>query len=172
MEYDLFYIIGQLFGVIAVVLGFIAFQRKTQLGIILFQCATALVFSAHYFLISAPTAVALNVLSAMICVFFAFRDKLKGKSKVEVIVSSLLIILAGALTWENAYSVFLIAGLMINVISLSFSNPQNTRRAMLLKSPLCIAYNLAVTSIGGVVFESAVLTSAIIGLIKNKVREK
>jgi hypothetical protein len=37
---------------------------------------------------------------------------------------------------------------------------------MLVKAPLCLIYNLFVLSIGGVVYESAVLASAIIGLIK------
>ena len=168
MELDLFYIIGQLLGAVAVAFGFIAFQRKTQLGIIIFQCAAALVFSVHYLLISAPTAVVLNLLSAFICVCFGFRNKRQSKSKVEAIVSSLLIIIAGAFAWENIYSVFLISGLVLNAVSLSFSNPQNTRRAMLIKSPLCMIYNLAVASMGGIVFECAVFISAVIGLIKNK----
>lgn len=168
MDHNLFYIIGQILGAVAVLLGFIAFQSKTQLGIIIFQCASALVFSAHYALINAPTAVALNFLSAIICVVFAFRDKRKVKSKVEVVVSSILIIIAGAFAWENIFSAFLILGLVWNAVSLSFSNPQNTRRAMLIKSPLCMIYNVAVMSVGGIVYECAVLTSSVIGLIKNR----
>ena len=162
------YIVGQMLGCIAVILGFLAFQRKTQLGIVIFQCATAFVFSAHYFLISAYTATALNFLSAFVCVFFAVLNKKKVKSKFGTVVNVLLITIAGAFAWENIYSLFLIAGLVLNTISLSFANPQNTRRAMLVKSPLCMIYNLAVASLGGVVFECAVFVSAMIGLIKNK----
>ena len=167
---NLINIIGQSLGIVAVVLGFVSFQRKTQFGIIVSQCATALVFSAHYLLLSAPTGVALNFLSAVICVFCAFTNKKQSKSKVEVVINAALIIVAGVLTWENIYSLLLIAGLVINAMSLSFSNPQNTRRAMFIKSPLCIAYNLAVASIGGVVFECVVITSSIIGLVKNKAK--
>ena len=170
MKFDLFYIIGQILGAVAVILGFAAFQRKTQREIIIFQCATAVIFSIHYCLIDAPTAVVLNLLSALICVCFAFRNNRQSKSKGEVIISSLIFTIAGVFVWESIYSVFLIAGLVVNSVSLSFSNPQNTRRAMLIKSPLCIAYNLSVTSMGGVVFECAVLVSAIIGLIKTKVQ--
>ncbi|MBR5152066.1 MAG: YgjV family protein [Clostridia bacterium] len=162
------YMIGQLLGGVAVVLGFLAFQRKTQLGIILFQLAGALTFSAHYFLIDAPTAVVLNMLSAGICIGFGIRNKQNRTGKAVTVISVLLITIAGILAWESIYSVFLIAGLAVNVISLSFSNPQKTRRAMLLKSPLCMIYNIAATSLGGVVFECAVLTSAILGLMKNK----
>ena len=136
--FDLTYITGQILGVIAVVLGFISFQQKTQLRIIIFECVTALVFSAHYLLISAPTAVALNLLSVFICLFFAVRNKRQGESKIGVAVCSLLIAVSGILTWENLCSVFLIIGLVLHTVSLSFANPQNTRRAMLIKSPLCI----------------------------------
>ena len=163
-------IIGQALGIVAVVLGFISFQRKTQFGIIVSQCATALVFSTHYLLLSAPTAVALNFLSALICVFCAFTNKKQSKSKLGVVINVILIVVAGVLTWESIFSLLLIAGLAVNVISLSFSNPQNTRRAMFVKSPLCLAYNLAVSSVGGVIFECVVITSAIIGLIKNRAK--
>ena len=166
------YIIGQALGIVAVILGFISFQRKTQLGIIVTQCATALVFSAHYLLIDAPTAVALNFLSAVVCVIYAFRNKRQSKSKAEVIINSVLITVAGILTWENIFSLFLIAGLVTSTISLSFSNPQNTRRAMFIKSPLCIIYNAAAMSMGGIIFECAVIVSSIIGLIKNKSENK
>lgn len=54
------YLIGQLLGIVAVVLGFLSFQRKTAAGIVLTQMAAALVFVLHYTLLSAPTAIALN----------------------------------------------------------------------------------------------------------------
>ena len=98
---ELLYIVGQILGGVAVVLGFLAFQRKTQLGIIIFQLITALTFSFHYFFIHAFTAVALNLLSAAICVCFGILNKQKRDNRVETIVSVLLIILAGTLAWEN-----------------------------------------------------------------------
>jgi len=165
---ELLYIVGQILGGVAVVLGFLAFQRKTQLGIIIFQLITALTFSFHYFFIHAFTAVALNLLSAAICVCFGILNKQKRDNRVETIVSVLLIILAGTLAWENIYSLFLIAGLVVNAVSLSFSNPQTTRMAMLVKSPLCLIYNVAFASLGGIIFECTVLVSAIIGLINNR----
>lgn len=169
---NLIYVIGQVLGIVAVMLGFVSYQRKTQFGIIVSQCATALVFSAHYLLISAPTAVALNFLSAIICVFFAFRNKKQSKSISDVFITSVLITVAGVLTWENIYSLFLIAGLVVSTVSLSFLNPQNTRWAMFIKSPLCIIYNIAVASMGGVIFECVVIISSMIGLLKNKAEAK
>ena len=162
------YLIGQILGIVAVILGFISFQMKSQYGIIVVQCATGFVFSAHYFLISAPTAVVLNLVTAFICVFYAFRNKRQSKNIVEVVVTVALIVIAGLFAWESVYSLLLIAGLALHTISLSLSNPQNTRKLVFFKSPLCFAYNFIVGSVGGVIFECTILTSAIIGLIKNR----
>lgn len=162
------YIIGQVLGIVAVILGFISFQMKSQYGIIVMQCATGFVFSAHYFFISAPTAVVLNLVTAFICVFYAFRNKKQSKNIMEVVVTVAIIVVAGLFAWESVYSLLLIAGLALHTISLSLTRPQSTRKLVFFKSPLCFAYNILVGSIGGVIFECVVLSSAIIGLIKNR----
>ena len=37
---------------------------------------------------------------------------------------------------------------------------------MLIKAPLCFVYNLMVGSIGGMIYECAILSSAVIGLFR------
>ena len=165
---DLNFIIGQILGGIAVVLGFISFQQKTQRGIIIYQIATALVFAGNYFLLGAPTGVVLNLLGLVNCVVCYFRDKKNINGMLWPAMFSVIIIIASILTWENIYSIFITIGLVILNLSFAFKNPQSTRKVSLVKSPLCIIYNAAVMSVGGVVFECAVLISSIIGLIKNR----
>ena len=62
---DIIYIIGQMLGIVAVILGFVSFQMKTPRGILIFQIIIAFVFSLHYLLIGAYTAVVLNFLAAV-----------------------------------------------------------------------------------------------------------
>jgi hypothetical protein len=164
----MFEVIGQLLGIAAVVFGFISYQMKTSRGILIFQLTTALIFSAHYFLIGALTAMALNLLGAISCVFYFFRDKRGGKSIIEPIVFIALIMVASILTWEGWYSAFIMSGLVVNSISLVLSNAQKTRLCMFLKSPLCLIYNIIVSSGGGIVYECVVLVSSLIGIIKNR----
>ena len=161
-------VIGQLLGIAAVVFGFISYQMKTSRGILIFQLTTALIFSAHYFLIGALTAMALNLLGAISCVFYFFRDKRGGKSIIEPIVFIALIMVASIWTWEGWYSAFIMSGLVVNSISLVLSNAQKTRLCMFLKSPLCLIYNIIVSSGGGIVYECVVLVSSLIGIIKNR----
>ena len=164
----MFEVIGQLLGIAAVVFGFISYQMKTSRGILIFQLTTALIFSAHYFLIGALTAMALNLLGAISCVFYFFRDKRGGKSIIEPIVFIALIMVASIWTWEGWYSAFIMSGLVVNSISLVLSNAQKTRLCMFLKSPLCLIYNIIVSSGGCIVYECVVLVSSLIGIIKNR----
>ena len=168
MDNEVFYIIGQVLGILAVITGFISYQMKTQRGIIVLQLTTALIFTLHYVFIGAPTAIALNFLGAVSCVFYYFRDKRGGKSIIEPIVFAVLIIISSILTWEGWYSALIMIALVFNTVSLTFSNPQATRAVMFIKSPLCLIYNAIVLSGGGVIYECAVLISAIIGIIKNR----
>lgn len=163
----MFEVIGQLLGIAAVVFGFISYQMKTSSGILIFQLATALIFSVHYFLIGALTAMALNLLGAVSCVFYFFREKRGGKSIIEPVIFVSLVIVASILTWEGWYSAFIMSGLIVNSISLALSNAQKTRLCMILKSPLCLTYNIIVLSGGGIVYECVVMVSSLIGIINN-----
>ena len=165
---DILYYIGQGLGIVAVALGFISFQMKTPKRILAFQITVAFVFAAHYLFIGAPGAAALNLLAAFNNVLYFFRAKRGGKGWFEPIFYVVMVTITTIITWEAWYSIILMFGLYGTAVGLSLSDPQNTRKVMLIKAPLCLIYNAFVLSIGGVVYEAAVLASAIIGLIRNR----
>ena len=165
-------IIGQILSLVAVVTGFISFQMKTSKGILLFQLITALTFSAHYILIGTMTAAALNLIAAIKCVCYYVRNKRGSKGLFTPIFFTVLVFVTGVLTWDGWYSIFIMAGLLVNSVGLSLSNPQTIRKLTLIKSPLCLAYNLLVLSLGGSIYEAAILVSAIIGIVKARGTDK
>ena len=165
---NLTYIIGQIFGIVAVILGFISFQMKTPKGILIFQIIIAFVFSLHYLFIGAYTAVVLNFLGAVQCVFYYFRNKKGSKSAVIPIIFVSLVIVSSILTWTDWRSAIIMVGVVASSISLALSDAQLIRKAMFIKSPVCLLYNCLVWSVGGVVYEIVVLLSSTIGLIKNR----
>ena len=164
-------IIGQILSIVAVVLGFISFQMKTPRGILIFQLFTALVFSVHYLLIGAMSAAGLNFIAAIKCLCFYFRDKNETKGVAVPIIFTLLVIVTSILTWDGWYSTFIMAGLTILTISYAFS-AQTIRKMNLIKSPLCLVYNICVLSVGGIIYETATFISTIIALIKDKKERK
>ncbi len=164
------YILGQILGVVAVILGFICFQMKTPKAILVFQMIIALVFALHYICIGAVAAAPVNALAAIQSLCYYFRNKKGSKSPVLPIFFAVVMVLVNLLSWIFAggewYTAFLMAGVTVMAISLSFSSAQNIRYAMLVKAPLCLIYNAFAASIGGVAYESALLVSSIIGIIK------
>ena len=165
-------IIGQILSIAAVVLGFISFQMRSAKGLLAFQIATALAFSAHYFLIGAPTACALNFISVIKLVCYYIRNKRQSTNPIIPIFFSLLILITSILTWDGWYSSFIMVGLFINAIGFALSNVQTIRKLNLIKSPLCLIYNICVFSTGGIIFEAASIVSSIIGLARDRQNAK
>ena len=160
------YIIGQALSIIAVITGFIALQMKKPNGILCFLIATSVLFTLHYLFIGATDAVFTNSVSMVMCVVYWIRDRRQSRSMTVPIVFAALTVLVSLLSYEGWRSLFLMAGLATNAISLSLPNPQTTRKLNFIKSPLCLVYNVLAFSIGGIIFEAAILTSSIIGLIR------
>ena len=165
---EVMYVIGQILGIAAVVLGFFTYQMKTAGKLLIFELIVSLLFSAHYLLIGATGAVALNFLCGVRCIFYYFRNKSGSKSVLIPIVFTVLIVATGILTWEGWYSVFIVAGLAVHSLATAMADAQKIRFAMFIKNPLCLAYNVMVLSIGGIAYECTVLASSIIGALRNR----
>ena len=160
------FIIGQIFGGIAILFGFISYQVKTQRQLIFMQSATALVFCVHYFLIGAYTGMAMNAVN-MIRNFFYGRRNRKGSRDIYTPLAFAAAQAAiGILTWNAWYSVFVFLGIVGNTVCMSFADPQNVRRSILVTSPLVFTYDAFASSWGGMVYEAVAWVSAIIGILR------
>lgn len=163
-------IIGQALSIVAVILGVISFQMRSAKGILFFQILTALVFSAHYFLIGAMTAMGLNFVAAIKCVCYYIRNKRGGKGLFIPVFFTVLVVVTSLLTWDAWYSVFIMTGLVVNSIGFSLADPQKIRKLVFIKAPLCLIYNICVLSVGGIIYEGSTFVSAVIGAWKHSKR--
>ncbi len=161
-------LLGQIFGLIAVLLGFLSFQMKEQKPLLIVQTATSLAFVIHYLFIGAYSGMLVNVLGIFRNLAYYHRDKPLFSGKKCPIFFAVLIGLSGLLSWQGYYSLFVILGVGINTLCLAFTDTQKTRASILVSSPLVLVYDLFVGSIGGVVYESVVIVSSIIGIVRYK----
>lgn len=162
--------IGQVFGIIAIILGFISYQVRTQRQILFMQSSVAVVFCVHYFLIGAYSGMAMNAVNIVRNFFYDRRTQSGSKSKLIPIVFVAVQCIMCALTWEAWYSVFVLLGIGINTYCMSFESPQNIRKSILVTSPLVLTYDIFARSIGGSIYESVALISAFIGILRNPKR--
>ena len=162
------FLIGQALGVVAVILGFINYQVKTREQVLYVHIATTICFGLHYMLIGAYAGMAMNFVGAIrnVVYYFACRNGKSGRP--WAITFSVIIGAIGVLSWEAWYSVFVVLGLIINSYAMSFSNPQNVRKSILVSSPLVLTYDAFALSFGGMVYEVVVIVSSIIGLARYK----
>ncbi len=166
------FIIGQVFGVIAIILGFLSYQMKTQKQLLVCQTATSLVFCIHYFLIGATTGMAMNMVNVVRNIFYYRRNQKGDKSLIVPIIFTSILAVIGILTWNGWYSIFVFLGLIINSMCMSFADPQNVRKSILVTSPMVLIYDAFALSLGGFIYESVAIISSVIGILRNAKKNK
>ena len=159
-------LLGQLMGLIAVALGFVSFQMRTQRQLLAVQTATTIAFCIHYYLIGATSGLMLNLLGIVRNLAYYYKDKPLFSGKKCPIFFSVLMGVVGLLSWQGWYSIFVVLGLVINTYCLSFAKPQNIRKSILITSPMVLIYDVFVLSVGGIVYESVAILSALIGILR------
>lgn len=165
---DPIFIIGQCLGAVAIALGFLSYQMKTQGQLILMQACTTAVFAIHYLMLGAITGMAMNIVSFIRCVVYYFRNRSGSTERITPIIFTVIMAIMGIVTWNAWYSVFIFLGLVINTMCMAFSDPQKVRASIFVTSPLVIVYDVFTLSIGGIIYESVAITSSVIGFIRNK----
>lgn len=159
-------IVGQMMGLVAVILGFVSFQMRTQKQLLVVQTATTIAFCIHYYLIGATSGLMLNLLGIARNLAYYHKDKPLFSGKKCPVFFTIVMGVVGLISWQDYYSVFVVLGLVINTYCLSFANPQHIRCSILISSPLVLIYDAFVLSVGGVIYESVVIVSSIIGMIR------
>ena len=159
-------IIGQAVGILAVLLGFVCFQMRTHKKLLIMQLMTIIAFCIHYYLIGATSGLMMNLVGVVRNVVYCFKDKKFFSGKWLPVFFAVVMGVLGLLTWEGIPTLFVVSGIVIHTLCLSMEDAQKIRKSILITSPLVLTYNLIVSSIGGAVYESVVIISSIIGIIR------
>lgn len=161
-------LVGQIFGVFAIFLGFSSYQMKTSKKLLIVHLATCGVFAIHYLLIGALPACLLNATGVIRNIVY-FK---KPHNKIYPVIFAIIMAILGVLSWQNIYSLLIILGLVINTACLSMKNPQHIRISLLVSCPIVLIYDILVLSVGGIVFETVSIISAIIGIVRERKSSK
>lgn len=160
--------IGQLFGLVAVAISFVAYQMPTQKKILIMNMLVTIAIMINYALIGATTGMILNIVCVVRNLIFINRDKRIFSYKFYPYLLMLIIGGLSLFTSEGTYSILITIGLMVNTFALSLTNPQATRYTMAISCSFILAYNIFVRSYGGMINEAVAITSAIIGIIRHR----
>lgn len=159
-------VLGQIASIIAVIFSFLSYQAKTPKKLLFLHTSSIVALLIGYFLIGATSGGVLNVICLLRNIVYYNRSKKPFSHPCVPYVFAALLAIFGAFSWQGPISLCIIIALMINTVALSLGDNQKLRKSILLTSTLVLIYNIFVFSIGGILNESVVLASAIIGLVR------
>ena len=170
------YIIGQVIGIVAIIIGIVTYQIKSRRGIMIANIASTVCFALHYMLIGAYVGMALNMVATVRNIVFYNSNMSKKKSMICTVTFAVIACVAGFITWEAWYSVLQLINSVVRCYILSLSNPNSIRKGIMIVVPMTLIYNIIVFSIGGIINDSCTLVSTGISLFryrekKNKKQE-
>lgn len=162
----MYFIIGQIWGVLATCLTFLSYQTNTKKWLLIIQSAATLCTAISYLFLGATSGLVLNIVCIIRNVVFYFQNERSKSALISGCIFALSMIGLGVYSWQGWVSLLIIAGLSINTVFLSFGRPQLLRKSILCTSTLVLIYNIFAFSVGGIVNEAVAITSSVIGIIR------
>ena len=165
-------VLTQIIGIAAMICSVSSFQLNKHKHIMLVQIAATALFGLQYFLLGAYTGLALDIAGVLRDIVFYNKDKKWASSNWWTVFWAAVMLVVGIFSYQNWISIFMIAAMVLNTISFSFTKPKLVRTTILISSPLLLVYNILTGSIGGIINELFCEISSIVGILRYDVKRK
>ena len=162
---------AQIIGVFGLICSLLSFQMKNRKWIMAFQMTASLSFSAQLFMLGAITGGCVDMISFIRTMIFSQNSKKWASSPVWLYVFLGIMIIAGALTWQNAWDILPIIGSMLSTLALWMKREKHIRLISLSVGPCWLVYNLVKGAWSGALNEVLAMTSIVIGMIRNDTKK-
>lgn len=162
----------QIIGIVAMLVSVFSFQMNDHKKIMAMQIMATTFFALHYFMLGAYTGMMLDIVATIRGVIFFFRkDRKWAASNIWIVVFMIAFMIAGITTWQGLFSLLFIIAMILNTYSFSCTKPFRVRSTILLSSPMILVYNILTGSLGGVINESFVIISSVVGIYRYDIRK-
>ncbi len=163
-------IAANVIGVIAVILFTLSYQQKKRKNIIIMNATSRVFYILQYLLLSAYSGAVLDVLGIVISLVANNKDKPSIKKRLPLFItgSSVLLIVAGVIFYENFFSLFSLLGILFHVSAFWLTDERKIRWLSLIGSPCWFVYNFNSHAFGSAIGDTLTFFSIIIAMIKYK----
>ena len=170
------YILSQIAVLIEYGLLSLSYQFKDRRKILVINFLSLVASGASYFLLSAYTGLAMVGVAVIRNIYFFIREKQTRSKKtknqtVDYIALAILLVITGIFTiftYKNIMDIIFGLATMLLTYSLWQKNPTVYKIIGIPCGIVRISYNIMIKSIFGIVLEIIALTSAIIGIYRDK----
>jgi len=169
------YIISQIFIIINYLICIINYQQKKRKTILILNIISTIATAISYMFLGAYSGLAMTIIAAMRNIMFLINEKMKKSQKREILTLAIIYIATiylASLTYTGIFSMMTVAATVIYTYSVW---QKNTKIYKFLGIPVGIAaiiYNIYMLSIFGIIFETLITISAILGYAKDNKKIK
>lgn len=177
---ELYDIIAQGLGILAMICNIYSFQRKTSNGVILCQMFGGLLFSVSFFMLGATVGGILNAIAAFRAIIYINEKKLHATHLAWLIFFELTFIASYILTFTVFGKPFTLAnallellpviGMTASTISFRLQSAKAIRGFGLISSPSWLIYNIVNIAVGAIVCEVLSIGSIFIGMLRYDIK--
>jgi hypothetical protein len=153
---------GQLIGFIGVLVSITIFQVNKRKKMLRLSLAATLLYTLHYVLIGAFSGAAMNLVGAARAYTY-FEIKPDRKHRGVLVFFILVAIFASVVTWHGYISLLPLLSSISGTIAFWKVKPSSIRRWSLIGPPLWFTYNFMVGSYPGMLIDSIMFVSNLIG---------
>jgi len=158
--------VGQIFGWLSAIFGFIAYQCKTQKQVLVMISSAGICMCISYLLLGAYSGMLLNIVGLFRNIVYYARDKRIFSYKWWPPVLATIMGITGLLSWQGPVSLLIVIALALYTLVLATDDVHKTRKCILLTSTMVMLYNIYYHVWGAALFELISIASAVIGLIR------
>ena len=177
MEWTITYIISQILTIVKYILLGTTYYVKNRKKILLFNFSSIIVTSIIFILLKAWSGLATAVISFLANVIFLIDEKKYGKKEknnkhdyIILIGIYILFMICSIITYQGIPSMFSIIAGMVFIYSMWQKKTKIYKLLGIVTSAFWMAYNIFIMSILGILFESFIFISSIIGYLLEKRR--
>lgn len=154
---------AQIVGIFAVITFLLSYQQKKRKNIIAWNVTSRFLYIIQYILLGAFEGAVLDVLGMLSSVAAQKKENkiIKKHLFLFIIIINLIILAVGLSLYENIFSLFPIAGVILHTSAFWINEEKIIRRISFLGSPFWLVYNLSSFAYGSAIGD--VLTMISIG---------
>ena len=163
-------LIGQIIGIIAMILNIVAVQFKKSRQLFVCRLVGCLLWSLNFLLLGSPTGAIMNLLDVLRSVFLLNK---KTATKPFLWLMLALFTIAGLLTMDYTFSLLMIIDILIIISQLVDTAGMWTNNFKVIRycqlfaiSPVWLVHNILVFSIGGILTETFTIISTVIAMYR------
>ncbi len=159
-------------GVLGIATTVMIFQQKERKPLLYWKLATDFIWLLHYLLLGAYSACVTTAVSIFRSAVFLHADRKWAQSPAWLYIFLGASLGLTLLVWQDMYSLLTLTGSFLSIIAYWMKNPRITRFLSVPSAACILVYNIAYHSREGVLCDTFLIISAIVGIVRYDIRKK